>query len=184
MITELFLYRPVAWRFLRWMKKHKKTVSWWKKHKALIISISIGFAPLMVYVKTQTNLWRTVVTWRTEFGYPEDAKYGEIPYRFFRKHGTEIRYYRDGSKQWEAPYVKGKMHGTEIWYYPDGSKSSETPYVNGKQHGTEIKYFKDGSTKTSEWVHGTGTDIWYREDGSKRLETVYENGKFISHKFF
>ena len=173
--SGLFLYRPVAWCFFRGMKKHKAPVTWWKKNKALIISISIAFVPLMVYLIPVTNFWATEVEY-----YKDGSKYRETPYRFFTLHGTEIEYREDGSKWTETPYVNGERHGTAIDYYEDGSKRSETPYLNGKIHGTAIDYYEDGSKRSeTPYLNGKrhGTAITYNEDGSKSRETPYVDGK-------
>ena len=230
----IFLYRPVAWCFIRGMKSNKtcsvcgqvfetknrfvrsickeckiakgksEAKSKWaalkKKQRLALISFILSAS---IWIKTSTNLWRTEI----EYGWGGSKK--EIPYRFFKKHGTAIRYFEDGStkieEKWvygtgtavehyedgtessETPFVNGKKHGTEISYRRDGSKWGEIPFVDGKEHGTQVLYNEDGSKKEeTPWVQGkvNGTQIGYREDGSKAVETLYENGKEISRKEF
>ena len=144
MITVLLLYRPVAWCFLRGVKKHK----------TLIISIVAA----VVIVVTPFIPWGKF--WGTEVEYYKDgSKYRETPYRFFREHGTEFEYrWNDGTKERETPFVNGIKHGTAIAYYGNGSKEYEIPYVKGKKHGTSIWYYPNG-TKEKEILYENGKEI-------------------------
>ena len=163
MITVLFLYRPVAWCFLRGMK--------------VLSILMVGVALLLGGCgeeDTQKKPLRISITEDTQekpllIVSPEDlTEVGGITY-LPQKDGTSKPYTgwgveKDGAvKLSEIFYKNGKKHGTEIWYNKDGSKSWEIPYVNGEPHGT---------------------GILYREDGSKFSEVVWENGKEISEKYF
>ena len=167
MITVLFLYRPVAWCFLRGMKKHKTLI-------ISIVAAVVIFASIFI---PWGKFW-----WTETLYYEDGSKWKETPYRFFREHGTEIVYrWNDGTKEREPPYVNGKAHGTQINYNRDGSKWTEE-FRNGDAvttNGTEISYNRDGS-KDSEtpYVKGKahGTRIGYSPDGSKRYETPYVDG--------
>ena len=159
----LFLYRPVAWCFLRGVKYLS----------ILMVGVALLAGGCGGYSGTKVEY------------YGDGLKRSETPYVDGKKHGTWIYYHVDGWKT-EAPYENGKEHGTVIQYYSDGSKRCETPYVNGNRHGTQIWYWRHGPKKSeTPWVDGKkhGTEIDYREDGSKVNETIYENGKFISRKF-
>ena len=165
MITVLFLYRLVAWCFLRGMK---------------FLSILMVGVALLAGGYGET---------KTEVLYHEDgSKKSEIPYVNDERHGTEICYWPNGLKMSETPYQKGAMHGTAMGYYEDGSKRSETPYVNNKKHGKCVKYNRDGSQWTEEYkedelVAGTknGTQIKYWDNGSKKEETFWGAARGMAH---
>ena len=109
MITVLFLYRLVAWCFLRGMK---------------FLSILMVGVALLAGGYGET---------KTEVLYHEDgSKMSETPYQKGAMHGTAMGYYEDGSKRSETPYVDGKQHGTAIQYNKDGSPQSEIVYENGE----------------------------------------------------
>ena len=89
----LFLYRPVAWCFLRGMKKYN----------ALIISIVAAVVILASIFIPWGKFWWTEVAYYESSGVrgygqvseqsQTKQKRWETPYRFFNKHGTEIGYY-------------------------------------------------------------------------------------------
>ena len=108
MITVLFLYRPVAWCFLRVMKS---------------LSISMVGVALLVGGCGDTG---------TKVEYNEDgSKEWEIPHVDGKIHGTLIYYRENGSKKSEIPYVDDKPHGTQFVYKEDGSKWTEMVWEHG-----------------------------------------------------
>jgi len=179
----LFLYRPVAWCFI----KRMKYLSILMVGVALLVG---GFAKKEIAESKQAkeeaqNKAPIREVSRDELEYRAKIWYLKGETEPFT--GTSIHYRKDGSKWKETPYVDGKEHGMEIEYREDGSKWKETPYVDDQKHGTAISYYEDGS-KLSEtpYVDGErhGSEVWYKKDGSKLLESVYKNGKIISRKDF
>ena len=128
MITVLFLYRPVAWCFLRGMK--------------FLSILMVGVALLVggcgekevadekpakeeIQYKTPVReVSRGELEKRDELQY---VKGENIPFT-----GMDISYYESGLRSSETPYVDGKNHGRGIYYNEDGSKRLEIVYENGK----------------------------------------------------
>ena len=100
----LFLYRPLAWCFLRGMK---------------YLSILIVGVALLVG--------------GCSYSPTKGLDLFVVPLVDGKQHGTEIRYYEDGSKKLETPSVNGKKHDTEIEYQEYGWKVSETIWKNGEE---------------------------------------------------
>ena len=162
----LFLYRPVAWCFIKRMK---------------YLSILVVFIAILLGGCVEKE-----VSDGTKIVYREDgSKRYEIPYVNGKKNGTLIEYLWNGTKERETPYVDGKRHGTALWYFKDGSSKTSAEWVHNT--GTVMHFYEDGPKK-SETPHVDGkmhgTKIYYRRDGWKWAETVYENGKRISLKQF
>ena len=121
MITVLFLYRPIAWCFLREMRQ---TID----SKKLTERKGITYRRNMMLFTQGEPFTGTAITYGLLKRVTE-----KIPYVNGKKHGTEISYYADGSKLSEITYVVGERHGTSIMYRGDGSVEKETVWENGKK---------------------------------------------------
>ena len=195
MITVLFLYRPIAWCFLREMKylsilmvgvalatsgvaDDKAEIERLKKEiealkaKQEIHRLRKELAELKAPVGLTVSQGQ--VNFRNGLAYLVNQ---DNPFT-----GSIVNYHK-GTRQYriKAPYVNGKQHGTKIWYNKDGSKESEISYVNGKiHHGTEMVDYPDGSKRSeTPYVDGKkhGTSIRYNRDGSKGAEIPYVDGE-------
>ena len=165
----LFLYRPVAWCFLRGMKYLSILIvgvalatSGVANDKAEIERLKKEIEALKAKQEVH-RLRQELAELKKEPTVNNDQiKYiGGIPYLKGEKEpftGTVIGYRKDGSKSWEIPYVNGKRHGTGIVYNEYGSKWGKIPFLNGKRHGTQIEYNRDGS-KVREFVYENGKEI-------------------------
>ena len=212
MITVLFLYRPVAWCFLRGMKflsilvvgvalatsvvadqkaeteRLKKETKALKARPKIVRSGDANDLPPLTSGKTAKFNQIKFKIGTTYLKGEKEPFTGYLAYLKREKEpftGTQIGYFSDGTKKHELPYVNGIRHGTVIEYHNDGSKLHETPYLNGKKHGTVIEYHKDGSKRwETPYLNDRrhGRQIWYNEDGSKRQVIVYKNGKKISEE--
>ena len=168
----LFLYRPLAWCFIRGMKyisilmvgialaasgvaDDKAEIERLKKE----IEALKAKQELIQLRQKLAELKKGATVNKDQIKYIDDIAYLKGDKEPFT--GTAIGYYKDETKMSEIPYVNGKYHGTQILYRADGSKLSEIPFANGKEHGTQIWYYEDGSKK-------------------KKIKIVYKNGVKIS----
>ena len=189
--TGLFLYRPVAWCFLRGMK--------------YLSILMVGFALLVGGCgQSEADKLRKEIKELKEKQKVRDLKQeladlkkgpsvnlDQIEFKhdtiYFRGEeepftGTLIEFHVDGSKFRETSYKNGKRHGTEIVYRKDGSKSHENPWVNGERHGTSISYRQDGSVSLlTPYLEGKehGREVYYNRDGSLLTEE-YKDGEPIN----
>lgn len=70
---------------------------------------------------------------------------------------TGVKYFQfpDGKKMREVPYLNGKKHGSEIRWYKNGKKYYDYNYWEGKKHGQIMEWSLEGELLLHEiWLHG------------------------------
>ena len=105
-----------------------------------------------------------------------------MPYSNGKKHGTEIRYYREGKengritkKQW-----KEGVSLSDKGYYPSGELWFECLYVDGRRHGMQKIYYESGSMKEKAQYFNderNGLRKIYSSSGRLIEEIPYKMGK-------
>ena len=100
--------------------------------------------------------------------------------------GPVIIYDFDGKTAEKSSYLSGKKHGKEIKYYRNGAIRSITGYKNGMKHGKEIKYFENETISyeanyKNDLLHGTETFYKFNGDIITKIEYKYNkyDGKYI-----
>lgn len=69
--------------------------------------------------------------------------------------GVKYSQFPDGKKMKEVPYLNGKKHGPEIRWYKNSKKYYERSYWEGKLHGNVKEWDLQGELIVHEqWLHG------------------------------
>ena len=92
------------------------------------------------------------------------------------KHGTWIRWYRDGTRHAEAEYHDGALRRRAIWFQEERTIHSIRNFEDRKEHGVFATWYPNGARMV---VGGMskgeyhGVWMWYDENGFR-----YEKGEF------
>ena len=80
--------------------------------------------------------------------------------------GYAIEHYPNQQKKEQTPYIHGKKHGTQNRWFLDGTLAAETIYLNGRRNGPAKTWWKDGTLRThSQFINGVGHGVqkqWFR----------------------
>ncbi len=114
-------------------------------------------------------------------GYPDDGKIEEGNYKDNRKHGTWIKYYKDGkTPRVIGEFNNGRPKGKYKKMYTSGKVKEEGTFENGKHKGKYTKFFENGRLAQEKNFNEAGleegTQKYYYPNGQVELELTKSNG--------
>jgi antitoxin component YwqK of YwqJK toxin-antitoxin module len=190
----LFLYRPVAWCFLRGMK--------FLSILMVGVAMHVGGCgqkdPEVAVPKTVVDAWQLRDRDGLKYfkGKPftgvsvsvhlDGQKLGESTYKDGKRDGPWTRWHENGQKWRESTYKDGKWDGLRTQWYENGQKEEESTYKDGKQDGLWTRYWKENGQKRLEGTYKDGKQDglwteWY-ENRQKWMESTYKDGMRIARK--